>query len=154
MVAWLRAQAPVIEAAAAVVTALAALAALILIPWQIAQNDRLQREQAAREIYREFLNITIQQASVASLTACSVQPGAQAQAYGAYVEYLVYTAEQVLAVDPEGWRETLFDRLTPHRAMLCLYDPADRAALDPAVAALIEDVAGDCQATPLCPGEE
>ena len=151
MLAGWRAQAPVIETAAALVTALAALGALVFIPWQIAQNDRLQREQSAREIYREFLNITIQQAGVASQTACTVAPGAPAVAYSAYVEYLVYTAEQVVGIDADGWAPTMAARLAPHAALLCQYGPEDLAALEPATAALIGQAIGDCADVPLCP---
>lgn len=36
-------------------TAFAALTALAGIAYQVAQADRIQRDQTAREIYREFL---------------------------------------------------------------------------------------------------
>ena len=69
---WISRNHATLAGISAVITALAALAAVVFIPWQISQSDRIQREQAAREIYREFLNITMQRADLASAAFCAL----------------------------------------------------------------------------------
>lgn len=147
MPSWLQRQAQVIQTASALVMAGAALAAAVFVPLQIAANDRTSREQAAREIYREFLNISIQRPDLARPGTCLPADPVQRAAYESYVDYLLYTAEQVLDLDPEDWRATIAARLAGHSAYLCSFDSDDRDAMTPAVAALVGDLQADC-ATP------
>ncbi|MBF9059062.1 hypothetical protein HKCCSP123_07685 [Rhodobacterales bacterium HKCCSP123] len=149
---WLRKNAALIEAGSALVMAFAAIAAAILVPMQIAANDRTSREQAAREIYREFLNITIQRPELAEPTACTPADPGRNSAYEAYVDYLLYTAEQVLELSAEEWRETVSARLAPHQPYLCGFDDADLATLTAPVAELVRSVQTGCTTTlALCP---
>lgn len=150
MMTWFQRHSTALQGLGAVVTALAALVALIVVPWQIAANDRSQREASAREIYREFLNITIQRPEMASRDLCAPATPAEAAAYEGYVDYLLYTAEQVLMLGAEGWEPTLSARLAPHARYLCGFAPADFETLTDGVAALVEAVREGCATLPEC----
>lgn len=89
---WLTRNADPLEAVGVRATAFAALTALVVIPCQMAQADRIQRDQAAREIYREFLNLTVQKPDLATADYCALKDPNQTTAYAAYVEYLLYTS--------------------------------------------------------------
>ena len=91
---WLERNAKALQAVAAIVTAFAALAALIGIKVQIDANMKQQQVQSARDIYREFLNEN-------------------------YVEYMLYTADQLLGVSRD-WEATMIEHLADHREFLCM----------------------------------
>ncbi len=115
---WAEQNASALQAISAIVTALAALAALIGIKVQIDANVRQQQEQSARDIYREFLNLSISKPEFADPDYCSIKDSAQSGAYENYVEYLLYTSDQLLAVSPQ-WEATLMEHLSAHREYLC-----------------------------------
>lgn len=110
--------APAIQALAAVLTVLLAIGALVGVKAQIDASARIQREQSARDIYREFLNLSISRPELSEPDYCSVINGPLSSAYADYVDYFLYTSEQVLAAD-EGWKPSLMDRLELHRDYLC-----------------------------------
>lgn len=118
---WLRRNAEPLGAVGAIATAFAALSALIVIPYQIHQADRIQRDQTAREIYREFLNMTVQKPELAEGDFCAMTGAKDIAAYGAYVEYALYTAEQMAATSPE-WRAPMAGYLEDHLPYLCAPD--------------------------------
>ena len=99
----------------------------MVIPYQVAQADRIQRDQTAREIYREFLNLTVQKPELATADYCALKDTNQTAAYSAYVEYMLYTAEQMVATSPD-WQKTMLGYLTAHAGYLC--DPEVQAASD------------------------
>lgn len=115
---WLTRNAAPLEALGALATAFAALTALVVIPYQVAQADRIQRDQTAREIYREFLNLTVQKPEVANADYCAIRDPNQHVAYAAYVEYLIYTAEQMVDTS-ESWRKPMAGYLEEHKTYLC-----------------------------------
>jgi hypothetical protein len=115
---WLETRAKALQALAAIVTMLAAVAALIGVKVQIDANARQQREQSARDIYREYLNLSIAKPEFSNPDYCAIRGSAAEGAYEDYVEYQLYTAEQVLAAMPD-WEPTLTARLGPHRELLC-----------------------------------
>ena len=115
---WLTRNAAPLEALGAIATAFAALTALVVSPYQVAQADRIQRDQTAREIYREFLNMTVQKPEVANADYCALKDQNQIVAYSAYVEYLLYTAEQMIDTSEE-WRAPMANYLGDHKAYLC-----------------------------------
>lgn len=118
MKVWLTRNAEALEAVGAIATAFAALTALVVIPLQFAQADRIQRDQTAREIYREFLNLTVQKPDLARADYCTLKDASQATAYAAYVEYLLYTAQQMTDTSPE-WRRQMASYVEDHMAYLC-----------------------------------
>ena len=99
---WLTRNAEPLEAVGAIATAFAALTALVVIPYQVAQADRIQRDQTAREIYREFLSLTVQKPELANADYCAMKDPKEQTAYAAYVEYLLYTSEQMIDTSPDS----------------------------------------------------
>lgn len=150
MPGWFDRHSAALQGLAAGTTALAALAALVIVPWQIAASDRSQRENSAREIYREFLNISIQRPDLASRDLCAPATPAETAAYEGYVEYLLYTAEQVLTLGVQDWGPTITARLSPHARYLCGFEAADFEALTDPVAALVHDLRQGCAALLAC----
>ena len=135
-----------VQTAAAVATALTAAAALVLIPMQRAEAERVQREQAAREIYREFLNLTVARPELAATDYCAVADDTERLRYQAYVEYLVHTGEQVVEISDDcalsvrGWLED-------HGPYLCGPDLWDAGGN---VRDLMDRVGMTCPATQPC----
>jgi hypothetical protein len=118
MLRFFKAHGEAISKISEVVTGLAALAAVIYVPMQLAEADRLQQTQTAREIYREFLNLTVQKPELATADFCALTEPRERAAYEAYVSYLLYTAEQVLEAEP-GWEPTMESWLSDHLPLIC-----------------------------------
>jgi hypothetical protein len=131
---WLESRAKALQALGAIVTMIAAVAALVGVKVQIDANARQQREQSARDIYREYLNLSISKPEFSNPDYCAITGTANEGAYEDYVEYLLYTSEQVLAAMPD-WEPTLSARLTPHKELLC--GEGDWSEETPAVRAMI-----------------
>jgi hypothetical protein len=74
---WLRRNSEALEALGGIATAFAAVTALIVIPYQVTQSDRIQSDQTAREIYREFLNLTVQKPDLAHAKYCTLKDPTQ-----------------------------------------------------------------------------
>lgn len=115
---WWKENAETVEAVAASVTACMAVAALIGVAMQVRAQHELDRQQAARDLYREHLSLTISAKDIASLDYCSDLPLPQETAYEAYVEHLVYTIEQSAALDAD-LEKSLAPLLVPHKAYFC-----------------------------------
>lgn len=154
MAGWLERHAQAIQAAGTLVMSFAAVAAAVFVPLQIAANDRTSREQSAREIYREFLSISIQRPELANRDYCSLNGPVERAAYESYVDYLLYTAEQVMDLNASDWEPAISARLRSHQGYLCTFDAEDLDALTPAVAALVEGLKSGCPATALCGSEQ
>lgn len=147
---WLERNAKALQALGALVTMVAAVAALIGVKVQIDASARQQREQSARDIYREYLNLSIAKPELADPDYCAIKGTPNESAYEDYVDYLLYTSEQVLAALPD-WQPTINERLLPHREYLC----ATKGMIDdtPEVEVLLDRFrAKYCKsATPPCP---
>ncbi|MEZ5752241.1 MAG: hypothetical protein R3D60_09850 [Paracoccaceae bacterium] len=146
---WIRSNAPVIEAIAAALTALVAVAALAGVKVQLDRTDALQRAQSARDAFRAHLALSVEHPAFTDPTdACALLTSDRAAAYGAFVEHLLYSAEQMLAID-EGWEPTFTALLPPHAAYLCATD--DLSTYTPPLdGILLRFQAGACPATPAC----
>jgi hypothetical protein len=144
---WLTRNAEALEAVGAIATAFAALTALVVIPYQVTQADRIQRDQTAREIYREFLNLTVQKPELANADYCALTDANQTTAYAAYVEYLLYTSEQMIDTSPE-WRAPMASYLEDHMAYLCSEGVWD--AQSPDIKDLVAELALSCEAETQC----
>lgn len=119
---WLGRNAKQVEAVAASVTALAAVAALIGVSLQLAEADRLAREQSARASYRGHLALAVAHPQLAApADACLLLNGPQGGSYVAFIEHLMYSAEQTLDV-AEGWEASYLEQLAPHAPYLCAAD--------------------------------
>lgn len=144
---WLIRNAQPLEAVGAIATAFAALTALIVIPYQVAQADRIQRDQTAREIYREFLNLTVQKPELADADFCAMTDPVQTAAYAAYVEYLLYTTEQMIDTSPD-WRSPMASYLDDHMPYLCSRDIWETQTPD--IRDLIAELGLTCQPENQC----
>lgn len=144
---WLTRNAEPLQALGAIATAFAALTALVVIPYQVAQADRIQRDQTAREIYREFLNLTVQKPELATADYCALKDTNQTAAYSAYVDYLLYTSEQMIDTSPD-WRAPMASYLRDHMAYLCSEDVSN--AQSPDIKDLLTELALTCDAESKC----
>jgi hypothetical protein len=124
---WLNANAGALQGAATVLTAAIALAALVGVKVQIDAADRLAAEQSARDIYREFLALSLQNPKFSAAGGCVAE--ADRAAYGDYVDYMLYMAEQVLAADKD-WQPAIDDLFERHGAAICAIDEAGLYAPD------------------------
>ncbi len=119
---WLSRHAQSIEAGAAVVTALVAGAALIGVKFQLDETDRLQKAQSARETYRAHLALAATLPAFAQPDdACQLIQSDRGGAYAAFVDHLLYSAEQMLEVS-DGWEDTFLSQLDVHRDYVCSAD--------------------------------
>ena len=116
--------------------ALFSAAALFGILFQVYAADKAQRAQSARDIYREFVALTISKPELVSFDWSPEASGNDRIAYEAYVEYLLYTSEQVISVSPE-WKQTMIGWFESHTTYLCTFK--DLAAYTPEVQSLIID---------------
>lgn len=145
---WVGRNADKLQALAAVLTAAAALVALIVIPLQIGSADLIQRDQTAREIYREFLSMTVQKPELASGRYCAMDEENQRIAYEAYVDYLFYTTEQMVESDP-GWEVPMATYFKDHLEFICSRD--DLGRFTPGVAAILATLRAQCAQVERCP---
>lgn len=115
---WLAKHGSAIQAMGAIATVLIAIAALVGVKLQIDASARIQQEQSARDIYREFLNLSISKPEFSEPDYCAIRNSAQASGYHNYVDYLLYTSEQMLSVSPD-WEPTLTEHLGAHTQYIC-----------------------------------
>ncbi len=118
LMGWFDRHANAVQGIAAMATALIALSALIGVKVQIDAAARTQQEQSARDIYREFLSLSISKPEFAEPDHCAIKGSPQEAAYRNYVDYLLYTSEQMLAVSPD-WESALAEHLEAHEQYLC-----------------------------------
>ena len=149
LITWFDKHGNAVQAAASITTALIALSALIGVKVQIDAAARMQQEQSARDIYREYLNLSINKPEFAKPDYCAIKDGPQNAAYQNYVDYLLYASEQILVVSPE-WESALSDHLEAHDQYLC--DVSDWSDYPETVRKLVVKVkARVCQkAAPAC----
>lgn len=115
---WFDKHGSAIQGIGSLCTVLIALAALIGVKVQIDAAAHTQQEQSARDIYREFLTLSISKPEFAEPDYCAIKDSAQQPAYRNYVDYLLYTSEQILAVSPD-WEPALSEHLAAHDQYLC-----------------------------------
>lgn len=150
---WLERNAKALQGFSAIVMMVLAAATLVGVKLQIDASARQQREQSARDIYREFLSLSIGKPDFAAPDACALRSGPEAAAYENYVEYLLYTADQLLTVSPQ-WRATMMDHMDAHQGLLCgAHDWSDDSA---EIQQLIADFRAErCGAPqPNCPSQD
>ncbi len=145
---WLERHSAALQALGNIVMAIVAVAALIGVKLQVDAAYSVQREQSAKEIYREFLNISIANPDLAQPNYCSLSKSPRAPAYDSYVEYLLYTAEQVLQASPD-WVPVFEAQLVLHQETIC--GQSDWSSDSPDVEALaMKFKAGNCKQLPDC----
>lgn len=149
---WLGKNHQSIQASAAIVAAVLAIGTIAGVKWQMDAAARLQKEQSARDIYREYLNISITKPEFAQPDYCALSASPQFAAYESYVAYLLYAGEQVLVLG-EGWPDVLHGEMERHSGYLCSVD-YQAADYDPAVVAVVGRVrAEQCRVIQPCKAE-
>ena len=146
---WLKRHAVPIQTLAALVTMAVAVAALVGVKVQLDASARLAREQSARDIYREYLNLSISKPEFAQPDYCAIAGTPLEPAYESYVDYMLYTAEQAIEADPE-WQLEFERNLSLHRGYICsVEDWSDyRESIDSMVSRFR---ARQCSTVPACP---
>ena len=149
MKAWVGRNAKMIQLLVSTASLLVAVFAIAGIKIQIDASTRLQAEQSARDIYREYLNLSINKPEFSEPDYCALKASPQWPAYQNYVDYFLYTSEQVLSVSPD-WRPALDDHAAAHQDYLCIISETDSYA--PLVAAMLQDFQDrSCKAVkPVC----
>lgn len=136
------------QAMGAILTVLLAAAALLGVKLQIDSADRIQREQSARDIYREYLNLSISKPEFASPDYCTLSKSALAPAYESFVEYVLYTAEQAISVD-DSWKPAFAATIADHGQFICQLEEV--SGYTESVAELLETFKRDnCAAVAPC----
>lgn len=118
LIGWFDRHGNAVQGIAAMATVLIALSALIGVKVQIDAAAKTQQEQSARDIYREFLSLSISKPEFSEPDYCAIKGGPQEAAYKNYLDYLLYTSEQMLSVSPE-WEGALSEHLAAHDQYLC-----------------------------------
>lgn len=118
MLVWLEKHATALQALSAIGALIAVVGGIIGIKVQLNASAQMQREQSARDIYREFLNLSINQPKFASPDYCAIKGTADEVGYENYVQYMLYTGEQVLTALP-GWEPTMAGHLNAHKELVC-----------------------------------
>lgn len=137
LMSWLDKHSNAVQAIAAIFTVMIAVSALIGVKVQIDASAKNQREQSARDIYREFLTLSISRPEFSEPDYCTIKGTPPEAAYKNYVDYLLYTSEQMLAVSPD-WESALAEHLEAHAQYLC--GARDWSSHPDAVAAMIAGV--------------
>lgn len=145
---WLERHSKAIQALAAIITAALAMLALGGVKLQVDASYRVQREQSAKEIYRELLNISIANPDYATPDYCALRQSAKFAGYESYVDYVLYTAEQVIEMDA-NWASTMEQNLEAHVDYLCSAEVGEENT--PAVKALLSSFKNRaCKAKTTC----
>jgi hypothetical protein len=121
LIHWLDTHAGAIQALTALLTVLFAIAALVGVKLQIDASARQQREQSAREIYREFIRFSAEKPDLAAPDYCAIaatETEVDDIQYENYLQFQLYMSEQMLDELPD-WEATLAGHLEPHREYLC-----------------------------------
>jgi hypothetical protein len=119
---WLDANHKPVQALTAILAGLLALGTVVTVKWQMDAAARLQKEQSARDIYREYLNISMSKPEFAEPDYCQIAASPRQYAgYESYIAYLLYTSEQVFALG-DGWDEVMQAEIEPHAEYLCSAD--------------------------------
>ena len=144
---WLERHGKALQSAGVIVAILAAVATLVGVKFQIDASARQQREQSARDIYREFLNLSISKPEFANPDYCAIRGSPNEGAYETYVEYLLYTSEQMIDTS-DSWQQPMGSYLRDHMNYLCTEAVWD--AQSPEIRQLVADVGLVCKPENQC----
>lgn len=151
MMLWLKRHSEALQAMGALLTAAIAVIALIAVKYQVDASARIQREQSARDIYREFLSLSVANPDLAAPDHCAVTSGPREASYFSYVDYMLYAAEQSLALDP-GLSVNFTHYLQSHPVALCNLTDPQLDLYEESLAVLIRDIRpAPCPPEPACP---
>lgn len=139
MMDWFSRNAKMIQLFVSIISLMVAVIAIIGIKIQIDASARLQAQQSARDIYREYLNLSVSKPEFSEPDICALKNSTQWPAYQNYVDYMLYTSEQVLSASPD-WQPAMEEHLAAHRDYLCTMP--DFSGYAPPVATMLERFQG------------
>lgn len=145
---WLKENTDALQALGAILTVIFAIVALAAIKLQIDASEQLQKEQSARDMYREHLSLAIQNPTLAYADYCALDNEKERLTYEAYIEHFLYTAEQLAALGTH-WQHTIRSYLEAHQSYVCSRTTWDDYPVDLTV--LIAQVrTAQCRAVRVC----
>ena len=116
---WIGRNSSAVEAVAASITALVAVAALIGVKFQLDATAAHAREQAARDAYRGHLALAVAYPDFADpQDTCAMLVSPKAGSYAAFVDHMLYSAELTVVTDA-GWNSVFMAEMAPHAPYLC-----------------------------------
>lgn len=145
---WLTRNAEALQAIGALLTAAVAIAALVGVKWQLDAAERISQAQSAREIYRDFVALSLANPDLSAPGLCPEFTDRQATQYEHFVEYMLYTAEQVIEADPI-WTDTFEGVLDPHTTYFCASSGWD-GYTDPVNRLIVRLRVSNCGMLPAC----
>ncbi|MEM7256127.1 MAG: hypothetical protein AAF404_01940 [Pseudomonadota bacterium] len=148
---WVARHAASLEAVSAVMTAIIALVALVGVKYQLDAAEALQRAQSARDAYRSHLALAVAHPQFSRPdNVCELLDSDEAAAYEAFVDHLLYSAEQMLNVEA-GWNDTFLAALQDHAVYICSSadELADEESVDMLLKAFKSTQCGSITACPL-----
>ena len=150
---WLKSNAESVEAMAACVTALVAVAALVGVKFQLDENERIQRATTAREAYLGHLNLATSKPELAApQDVCGLLSSDNSASYTSFLDHLFYSAELMLEAE-DGWQPVFMDHLEPHAPLMCssFAPTGDTAAMMQMISTF---QASECDGVQVCIGSE
>lgn len=147
---WLKRNAEALQAIGAILTVVLAAIALAGVKYQVNGAAAIQREQSARDIYREFLNLSVSNPDLAAPDECKLEDSPREASYFAYFDYMLYAAEQSMSLDPE-LSVNFAHYVQRHARLLCQLSDEQLEVYEPAVADMIRELRpADCASLPPC----
>ena len=121
MTGWLERNAVALGALGAMLAGVVAVLGLGGIWWQIRAAEQAQALQTARGAYLAQQALAVANPGFAQPgEVCALLGSDRGNAYEAFVAHLLFTAEQVLAVEP-GWERTILYEMQAHTDYLCRF---------------------------------
>ncbi len=115
---WIKRNAETVTAIGTAITALVAVLALAGVKLQIDATQQLHDTQAGKEIYREFLSLSIKNPELARPGDCPNFTPDRAISYDFFVEHLLFTAEEAVLFD-ENLALSFENLLSNHGYAIC-----------------------------------
>lgn len=131
---WLELHAVAIQATIGIMTLFVGLGALAGVKLQLMESERLQKEQSARDIYKDYLSLSLAQSEFANPDYCAIKETPKANSYNYYLEYYLYTNEQLMEARPD-WSKVFDASLHNHAHSVCSFE--DWSAYSPKVQSVI-----------------
>lgn len=134
--------------------------AIVVAVWQINVGRDAQKEATAKQIWREYLSLTFNNASLARVKKqelCEWKHDKESEKYEKYayfVGHLLFSSEEIFLSTKrsEGWVATLKDELALHADYLCSEKNWENW-VDASFAPIVYAALNDCSGRTMCPQE-
>ncbi len=132
-----------------IATAVIAVIALCIAVWQIRVGQQTQREASARDAFKEYLKLAMENPEFADVRLAKVSKSETGRSgYKWFVSYFLFSAEQIhqsFPDDPE-WAAALSNQVCYHRVYLqdSEYQKTLKTHYAPSFAAFVDQSLGRC----------